>query len=87
MPPLARELSKQGTIWGKKLRGIAEKAGAEFLEIGRNTFEEDSPAWRKKPHTGEWRITKTQAGEEKRRVLRCAPSDVVGCTVGVMECE
>lgn len=70
MPPLAGELSKQSTVWGKKTRKIAEKAGAEFLKIGRNTFDEDSPYWRQKPHTGEYRITRTQAGERKRRGKR-----------------
>jgi len=70
MPPLAGELSKKSTDWGKKTWKIAEKAGAEFLRIGRNTFDEAAPYWRKKPHTGEYRITRTQAGERRRRGKR-----------------
>ncbi len=70
MPPLAGELSKIGMEWGKGIRTIAEKAGTEFLKIGRNTFSDISPSWRKKPHTGEYRITRTQAGEKRRRGRR-----------------
>jgi len=67
MPPLAGELCGKGGKWRKGIRTIAEKTGAQFLKIGRNTFEEDAPPWRKRPGTGEHRITKTQAGERKRR--------------------
>lgn len=70
LPPLARELSKKSLDWRKPVRTIAERTGAEFLKIGRNTFASDSPAWRQRPHTGEYRITKTQAGERKRRGRR-----------------
>lgn len=70
LPQLARELSEKGLDWRKSVWGIAEKAGSEFLKIGRNTFADESPPWRQRPHTGEYRITKTQAGERKRRGRR-----------------
>lgn len=67
LPELAAELSEKGMDWRVPVRKVAEKAGVEFLNIGRNTFSPNSPAWRQRPHTGEHRITKTQAGEGRRR--------------------
>ena len=43
MPPLARELVEKGMDWRVGIRRIAEKTGTEFLKIGRNTFDNDSP--------------------------------------------
>jgi hypothetical protein len=70
MPQLAGELSEKSTEWGRKTRKYVEKAGVDFLKIGRSTFDGNAPFWRQKPHTGEYRITRTQAGERKRRGKR-----------------